>query len=56
MFSQRFYLFYVHERSPDMNVCVLHMNVWYPQKSEESVRSLKLEVQVVMSHPVGAGN
>lgn len=34
---------------------VYHMHAWYSQRSEKHVRFLKLVLQMVVRHPVGAG-
>lgn len=35
--------------------CVLHTHVsWYPQKSDESIRPLELDLELTGSHHVGA--
>lgn len=35
---------------------VYHSGAWYPQRSEEDLRCLELELQMVVSHNAGAGN
>lgn len=35
---------------------VCHLSVWYPQRPEESIGSLKLELKMVVRHHVGAQN
>jgi hypothetical protein len=35
---------------------VYHIHAQYPQRSEEDIKSLGLELQMVMSHHVGGGN
>jgi hypothetical protein len=49
-----FYLFFFYGLLVWMSVH--HMHAWYPQRPEEDVGSPDLELQMVMSCPVGTGN
>ena len=38
------------------NYMCAHMSEWWPQESEEYTGSLKLKLQMVLSHHMGPGN
>ena len=36
-------------------MCVYHVLAWYPQKPEENIAPLELEIQIVVRCPMGTG-